>query len=102
MPLFFNFGWKRNSVNISDNNFIENTGKVSIIQVLNPPFSFIADQGSIEFTVKNNLFSNNNAPVYFEDLKSDFIKLSIVNNTFAGNTVYGFKNYNIYLTTKKS
>ncbi len=95
MPLFFDFGWKRNSVNISDNNFIKNTGKVSIIQVLNPPFSFIADQGSIEFTVKNNLFSNNNAPVYFEDLKSDLIKLSIVNNAFVGNTVYGFKNYNI-------
>ena len=95
MPLFFDFGWKRNSINISDNNFIENTGKVSIIQVLDPPFSFTADQGSIEFTVKNNLFANNNAPVYFEDLKSDLIKLSIVNNTFAGNTVYGFKNYNI-------
>lgn len=95
MPLFFDFGWKRISVNISDNNFIENTGKVSIIQVLDPPFSFTADQGSIEFTVKNNLFSNNNAPVYFEDLKSDLIKLSIVNNTFAGNTVFGFKNYNI-------
>lgn len=95
MPLFFDFGWKRNSVNISDNNFIENTGKVSIIQVLDPPFSFLADQGSIDFTVKNNLFANNNAPVYFEDLKSDLIKLSIVNNTFAGNTVYGFKNYNI-------
>jgi hypothetical protein len=95
MPLFFDFGWKRTSVNISDNNFIENTGKVSIIQVLDPPFSFTADQGSIEFTVKNNLFANNNAPVYFEDLKSDLIKLSIVNNTFAGNTVYGFKNYNI-------
>ena len=95
MPLFFDFGWKRNSVNISDNNFIENTGKVSIIQVLDPPFSFTADQGSIEFTIKNNLFSNNNAPVYFEDLKSDLIKLSIVNNAFVGNTVYGFKNYNI-------
>lgn len=95
LPLIFNFGWQRNSVNISDNNFIENIGKVSIIQVLDPPFSFIVDQGPIEFTVKNNLFSNNNAPVYFEDLKSDLIKLSIVNNTFAGNTVYGFKNYNI-------
>ena len=95
IPLFFNFGWQRNSVNISDNNFIENIGKVSIIQVLDPPFSFIVDQRPIEFTVKNNLFSNNNAPVYFEDLKSDLIKLSIVNNTFAGNTVYGFKNYNI-------
>jgi hypothetical protein len=95
MPLFFDFGWKRNSVNISDNNFIKNTGSVSIIQVLDPPFSFLPDQGSIEFTVKNNLFSNNNAPVYFEDLKSDLIKLSIVNNAFVGNTVYGFKNYNI-------
>ncbi len=95
MPLFFDFGWKRISVNISDNNFIGNTGSVSIIQVLDPPFSFTADQGSIEFMVKNNLFANNNAPVYFEDLKSDLIQLSIVNNTFAGNTVYGFKNYNI-------
>lgn len=95
MPLFFDFGWKRNSVNISNNNFIENIGKVSIIQVLNPPFSFAVDQGAIDFTLKNNIFSNNNASVYFEDLKSDLIKLSIVNNTFAGNKVFGFKNYNI-------
>ena len=95
MPLFFDFGWKRNSVNISNNNFIENIGKVSIIQVLNPPFSFVVDQISIDFTLKNNIFSNNNAAIYFEDLKSDLIKLSIVNNTFAGNKVFGFKNYNI-------
>ena len=95
MPLFFDFGWKRNSVNISNNNFIENIGKVSIIQVLNPPFSFAVDQISIDFTLKNNIFSNNNAAIYFEDLKSDLIKLSIVNNTFAGNKVFGFKNYNI-------
>ena len=95
MPLFFDFGWKRNSVNISNNNFIENIGKVSIIQVLNPPFSFVVDQGAIDFTLKNNIFSNNNATVYFEDLKSDLVKISIVNNTFAGNKVFGFKNYNI-------
>ena len=91
MPLFFDFGWKRNSVNISNNNFIENIGKVSIIQVLNPPFSFVVDQGAIDFTLKNNIFSNNNAAVYFEDLKSDLVKISIVNNTFAGNKVFGFK-----------
>ena len=95
MPLFFDFGWKRNSVNISNNNFIENIGKVSIIQVLNPPFSFVVDQGAIDFTLKNNIFSSNNATVYFEDLKSDLVKISIVNNTFAGNKVFGFKNYNI-------
>jgi hypothetical protein len=95
MPLFFDFGWKRNSVNISDNNFIENTGKVSIIQVLNPPFSYVFNQNSILFTLKNNIFSNNNASIYFEDFKSDLIKLSIINNTFSGNKIYGFKNYNI-------
>jgi hypothetical protein len=95
MPIFFDFGWKRSVVNISNNNFIENIGRVSIIQVLDPPFSFAVDQGSIVFTLENNLFSNNNAPVYFEDLKSDIINLRIVNNTFAGNKVFGYKNYNI-------
>jgi len=95
MPLFFDFGWKRDSVNISNNNFIENIGKISIIQVLNPPFSLELDHISIDFTLKNNIFSNNNAAIYFEDLKSDLINLSIVNNTFAGNKVFGFKNYNI-------
>jgi hypothetical protein len=95
MPIFFDFGWKRSVVNVSNNNFIENIGRVSIIQVLDPPFSFAVDQGSIVFTLENNLFSNNNAPVYFEDLKSDIINLRIVNNTFAGNKVFGYKNYNI-------
>jgi hypothetical protein len=95
MPIFFDFGWKRTKINISNNNFIENVGRVSIIQVLNPPFSFAVDQGSIEFNLENNLFSNNNAPVYFEDFKSDIINLRIINNTFAGNKVFGYKNYNI-------
>ena len=73
MPIFFDFGWKRTKINISNNNFIENVGRVSIIQVLNPPFSFAVDQGSIEFNLENNLFSNNNAPVYFEDFNCIFL-----------------------------
>ena len=95
LPLFFDFGWKRTGVNISDNYFINNIGKVSVIQVLNPPFNFNLDSSYIDFKVKNNIFSGNNAALYFEDLKSDHINFEISNNAIVGNNVYGFKNYNI-------
>ena len=95
LPLFFDFGWKRAGVNISDNYFINNIGKVSVIQVLNPPFNFNLDSSYIDFKVKNNIFSGNNAALYFEDLKSDHINFEISNNAIVGNNVYGFKNYNI-------
>jgi len=95
LPLFFDFGWKRAGVNISDNYFINNIGKVSVIQVLNPPFNFNLDSSYIDFKLKSNVFTGNNAALYFEDLKSDHINFEISNNTIVGNTVYGFKNYNI-------
>jgi len=95
LPLFFDFGWKRAGVNISDNYFINNIGKVSVIQVLNPPFNFNLDSSYIDFKVKNNVFSGNNAALYFEDLKSDHLNFEISNNAIVGNNVYGFKNYNI-------
>ena len=95
LPIFFDFGWKRSSVNISDNHFIGNTGKVSIIQVLNPPFNFNQSDDFINFRVNHNLFTGNNAAIYFEDLKSDHVKYEISNNAFVNNAVYGFKNYNI-------
>lgn len=95
LPLFFDFGWKRSGVNISDNYFIKNIGKVSVIQVLNPPFNFNLDSSYIDFKVRNNVFTGNNAALYFEDLKSDHINFEISNNTIVGNNIYGFKNYNI-------
>ena len=95
LPLFFDFGWKRAAVNIADNYFINNTGKVSVVQVLNPPFNLSIDSISIPFNLNHNLFSGNNAPIYFEDLKSDHVNISVVNNTFYGNNIYGYKNYNI-------
>jgi hypothetical protein len=95
LPLFFDFGWKRTRVNISDNYFLNNIGKVSVIQVLNPPFNFNIDSSYIDFKLKNNVFTGNNAALYFEDLKSDHVNYEISNNTIVGNNVYGFKNYNI-------
>ena len=94
-PLFFDFGWKRKLVNIHDCYFLNNVGKTSLIQVLDPPFNLNSDSLFTEFNLKNNIFNNNNASLYFEDLKSDQIKYDISNNVFVGNTVYGFKNYNI-------
>jgi len=95
LPLFFDFGWKRAGVNISNNYFINNIGKISVIQVLNPPFNFNVDSSYIDFKVQHNLFSGNNSAIYFEDLKSDHVNIDISNNTFFGNNVYGYKNYNI-------
>ena len=95
LPIFFDFGWKRAGVTITDNYFINNVGKVSVIQVLNPPFNFNIDSSYINFKVQHNLFSGNNAAIYFEDLKSDHVNIEISNNTFYGNSVYGYKNYNI-------
>lgn len=95
LPIYFDFGWKRAAVNIEDNNFINNVGKVSVIQVLNPPFNFNMDSTSIDFKIKHNLFTGNSAAIYFEDLKSDHVNIEVTKNTFYGNNVYGYKNYNI-------
>lgn len=95
LPLLFDFGWKRNMVTISNNHFLNNYGKVSVIQVLDQPFSVSYDSSYSNFNINSNLFSGNNAPIYFEDFNSDHIKIIINNNAFVNNKVYGFKNYNI-------
>lgn len=95
LSLFFDFGWKRASVDIQNNFFINNIGKVSVVQVLNPPFNLNINASTIDFKLEHNLFSGNSASIYFEDLKSDYVKFSITNNTFYGNKIYGFKSYNI-------
>jgi hypothetical protein len=95
LPLLFDFGWNRSAVNISDNIFMNNVGKISVLQVLNPPFNFNTDSVSNTFKILNNLFTGNNAGIYFEDFRSDHVDIEISNNTFANNFVFGFKNYNI-------
>ena len=95
LPIYFDFGWKRAGVDIKDNYFINNIGKVSIIQVLNLPFNLNIESAAIDFKIEHNLFSGNSGSVYIEDLKSDYVRFSISNNTFYGNNIYGIKNYNI-------
>jgi hypothetical protein len=94
MPLYFDFGWKRNLVSITHNKFDKNIGKVSLIQVLNTPYG-INDSAYVQFDLSDNTFSNNNASLYFEDLKNDQIHFNITQNVFVNNFVYGSKSYNI-------
>ena len=94
MPMYFDFGWKRNLVSVKHNIFSKNIGKVSLIQVLNTPFG-INDSTYVQFDLSDNLFSDNNAPLYFEDLKSDQIHFDINQNVFINNLIYGSKSYNI-------
>ncbi len=94
MPLYFDFGWKRNLVSITESSFDKNIGKVSLIQVLNTPFG-INDSAYVQFELSDNIFSDNKAPLYFEDLKSDQIHFNITQNVFINNFIYGSKSYNI-------
>lgn len=94
MPLYFDFGWKRNLVSITQSSFDKNIGKVSLIQVLNTPFG-INDSAYVQFDLSDNVFSDNKAPLYFEDLKSDQVHFNITQNVFINNFIYGSKSYNI-------
>lgn len=94
MPLYFDFGWKRNLVSITHNKFEKNIGKVSLVQVLNAPFA-INDSLYVQFELTDNIFSENKAALYFEDLKSDQIHFDINQNVFINNMIYGSKTYNI-------
>ena len=51
LPLLFDFGWKRNMVTISNNQFLNNYGKVSVIQVLDQPFSVSYDSSYSIFNI---------------------------------------------------
>lgn len=95
LPLLFESQWQRKSVHISNNQFINNTGNISIIQVLNPPFYINDHSKYIEFNISNNLFSGNKASLYFENFNSDILKIKISNNTFYENYLNGINNYNI-------
>jgi hypothetical protein len=95
VPILFDFGWKRKEVNITDNQFINNISKLTLIQISNPMFKFNGDSLHIYFRLSHNLFSGNQSSIYVEDFSSDFIDLDISHNTFINNKIYASLNYNV-------
>lgn len=93
LPISFESGWFRNSVNISYNQFYKNVGTTALIQIFNPNPTITSIQQSSKFELLNNQFIDNRAPIYFEDFNSDIIKISISNNAFVNNTIYDYGKY---------
>ncbi|MDC1540536.1 DUF6089 family protein [Flavobacteriaceae bacterium] len=92
-PLFFDNGWYRKKVVITNNHFIENYGKTSLIQILTPYNDFFDKNSSIEFALNENLFAENNSSIFIQDLGSLNLKIDIKNNTFINNKIYGLDSY---------
>ena len=55
------------------------------------PFSDVVPVAN--FRITGSLFAANIAPVRFEDLQSDYLKIEITNNAFVGNKISGYGQY---------
>lgn len=93
LPLNFEYGWSRPSVVLEQNEFIKNAGSTAVLQVLNPGLTGDAIVGKTVFVVKKNLFAENLAPVYFEDLVSDRMQVILEANVFANNRITEYGKY---------
>ena len=95
LPIVFEYGWKRSSIEIQKNQFYNNSGNNSVIQIFNTAISFTMDSTKIPFLISKNLFSNNRAGIYFEDFASDKVSFVLTDNAFVNNTLYAFGSYNL-------
>jgi hypothetical protein len=93
LPLNFEYGWYRTKAEIHDNEFINNVGSTAVVQVLNPASAIDNTGVPVAFTLSANLFAQNQAPVYFEDLAGDLMQVRIVANTFTANTIRDYGKY---------
>ncbi len=92
-PISFTDEWFRPEVSIRNCQFIKNVGTTAIIQVLNPKVPFVDVVPVANFRITGTLFAANIAPIRFEDLQSDYLKIEISNNTFVGNKISGYGRY---------
>jgi hypothetical protein len=94
-PLFFENRWYRTKVNIQNSIFIQNYGKIGLIQILTPYNSYFDNDLPIEFNLNSNLFAENNSSIFIQDLGSLNSKIEITNNTFINNKIFGLESYTI-------
>lgn len=93
LPILLSDSWFRTSAFLRNCQFINNVGSQAVVQVMNPqiPFSDNPPKSSIEIT--QCLFAGNNAPLRFEDLRSDYLRITVSGNTFSGNKISGYAQY---------
>jgi hypothetical protein len=93
LPILLSDSWFRTRAFMRNCQFINNVGSQAVVQVMNPqiPFSDNPPKSSIEIT--QCLFAGNNAPLRFEDLRSDYLRITVSGNTFSGNKISGYAQY---------
>lgn len=91
LPLNFEFGWYRSSVTVANSEFVGNVGSTAVIQVVNPGYE--GSSANTVFSLYKNLFTENQAPIYFEDLVSDRMQINIVGNAFVQNRMMEYGKY---------
>ena len=93
MPISFTDGWFRPDTRIQNCQFVHNVGTTAIIQVLNPTVPMSDNIPIASFRLNQSLFAGNIAPIRFEDLQSDFLRIDVSNNSFVGNKISGYAQY---------
>ena len=94
VPLRFEGEWYRKSVSIEQSEFINNKSPNSIVYVMPPRFELGKENPVIDFKIVQSVFSGNESPIYFEDLTSDNLKISIADNVFMANRLADYGVYN--------
>jgi hypothetical protein len=93
IPILFSDSWFRTNVFIRNCQFINNQGSQAVVQVMNPQIPFSDNPPISTLEISQSLFAGNNAPLRFEDFRSDNMKISINGNTFSGNKISGYAQY---------
>lgn len=93
LPLNFEYGWSRPSVELTQNEFIKNAGSTAVLQLLNPGLTGDAASRKTVFVIKKNLFAENFAPLYIEDLVSDRMQVILESNAFVNNRIAEYGKY---------
>lgn len=94
VPLRFEGEWYRKNVAVENTEFVNNKSPNAIVYVMPPRFEPGKENPVIGFQISQCVFSGNESPVYFEDLTSDNLKITVVDNLFMSNRLADYGVYN--------
>ena len=95
LPLLFDKDWSRNNVIVNNCEFVANKSANSVIYVQRPKFLFNQNNANtVQFSLTQNLFAENESPIYFEDFSNDIVQFIIKENAFVENNLFDYGAYN--------
>ena len=95
LPLLFDKDWSRNDIIINKCEFVANKSANSVIYVQRPKYLFNRNNSSVvKFLLNQNLFAENESPLYFEDFSNDILQFTIKENAFVENNLFDYGAYN--------